>query len=107
FPGFLTFLVADLNGRTFCDTDTEHRVVDVSARAYFVNTLKTRAFTVGEFSVGLSVPRKVIQFSLPFYGDDGRLDGVIIAALGLDWLARYIAEKGVPEGTALVIMDRN
>lgn len=107
FPGFLTFLVADLNGRTFCDSNTEHRVVDISARAYFNNTLKTQAFTVGEFSVGLSVPQNVIQFALPFYGDDDRLDGVIIAALSLDWLARYIAEKGVPEGAALVITDRN
>ncbi len=107
FPAFLTFLVADPNGRTFCDTNSDHKVVDVSSRAYFANTLKTQAFTVGEFSIGLSVPRKVIQFSLPFYGDDGHLGGVIIAGLGLDWLAGYIAQKGVPEGAALAITDRN
>ena len=107
FPAFLTFLAVDLNGRSFCDTNSDHRTVDVSARAYFVKTLKTRAFTVGEFSVGLSVPRNVIQFSLPFYDNDGRLDGIIIAALGLDWLARYVALKAVSPGDALVITDRN
>jgi len=30
-----------------------------------------------------------------------------VAGLGLDWLADYIARKGVPEGAALAITDRN
>jgi hypothetical protein len=71
------------------------------------NVLKTGAFTVGEFSTGLSTGRKAIQFALPFYGDDGRMGGVTIATLGLDWLADHIARKGVPEGAALAITDRN
>jgi signal transduction histidine kinase/HAMP domain-containing protein len=107
FPAFLTFIVTDVDGQPFCDTNSDHRPVNVAARAYFASALKTGAFTVGEFSIGLSVPRKVIQFALPFYGDDGRMGGVIIAPLGLDWLADYIAQKGVPEGAALAITDRN
>ena len=107
FPAFITFLVADLNGRSFCDTNSDHRPITIAARAYFANVLKTGVFTVGEFSVGLSTGRKVIQFALPFYGDDGRMGGVIVAGLSLDWLADYIARKGVPEGAALAITDRN
>jgi PAS domain S-box-containing protein len=107
FPAFVTFLVADLNGWSFCDTNSDHRPLTIAARAYFANVLKTGAFTVGEFSAGLSTGRKVIQFALPFYGDDGRMGGVIVAGLSLDWLADYIARKGVPEGAALAITDRN
>ena len=107
FPAFVTFLVTDLNGRSFCDTNSDHRPITIAARAYFANVLKTGAFTVGEFSAGLSTGRKVIQFALPFYGDDGRMGGVIVAGLSLDWLADYIARKGVPEGAALAITDRN
>jgi PAS domain S-box-containing protein len=44
---------------------------------------------------------------LPFYGDDGRMGGVIVAGLKLDWLADFIAHKGTPEGAALAITDRN
>src|ERR1700744_1875642 len=65
FPAFLTFIVTDLNGRPFCDTNIDREPVNVSRRAYFAEVLRTRAFTVGEFSIGLSVPRRVIQFSLP------------------------------------------
>src|SRR5258708_12430831 len=35
------------------------------------------------------------------------MGGVIVAGLNLDWLADYIARKGVPEGAALAITDRN
>ena len=107
FPAFITFLVTDVNGVTFCDTKPDHKIVNVSTRAYFARALKTGAFTVGEFSIGLTIPRRVIQFALPFYDDDGRMGGVIIAPLGLGWLADYIARKGVPEGAALAITDRN
>jgi signal transduction histidine kinase len=107
FPAFVTFLVTDLNGWSFCDTNSDHRPITIAARAYFANILKTGAFTVGEFSAGLSTGRKVIQFVLPFYGDDGRMGGFIVAGLSLDWLADYIARKGAPEGTALAITDRN
>ena len=84
-----------------------HRPITVAGRTYFANILKTGKFTVGEFSAGLSTGRNVIQFALPFYGDDGRMGGVIIAALSLDWLADYIARKGTPAGAALAITDRN
>src|SRR3977135_2003606 len=81
FPAFVTFLVADMNGWSFCDTNSDHRPINIAARAYFANVLKTGAFTVGEFSAGLSTGRNVVQFALPFYGDDGRMAGVIVARL--------------------------
>ncbi|MET4171076.1 signal transduction histidine kinase [Bradyrhizobium sp. LA6.1] len=107
FPAFLTFVATDLSGQPFCDTNTDRKPVNVSGRPYFADALKTGAFTVGQFSTGLSVDRKLIQFALPFYGDDGQPGGVIIAPLGLDWLADYIARAGVPAGDALAITDRN
>jgi PAS domain S-box-containing protein len=107
FPAFVTFLVTDLKGWSFCDTNSDHRPITIAARAYFASILKTSAFTVGEFSTGLSTGRKVIQFALPFYDDDGHMGGVIVAGLDLDWLADYIARKGVPEGDSLAITDRN
>jgi signal transduction histidine kinase len=44
---------------------------------------------------------------LPFYDDDARMGGVVIAALSLDWLADSIARQDVPPGAALAITDRN
>ena len=107
FPEFLSFIVTDQFGVAFCDSRTGHNHVDVSSRAYFSSASKTGAFTVGVYSTGLSIPRRVVQFVLPYYGDDGRMRGVIIAPLGLEWLANHIARKGAPEGAALAITDRD
>jgi signal transduction histidine kinase/HAMP domain-containing protein len=107
FPAFLAFLVVDMEGRSFCDTNVVHKPVSLASRAYFANAQRTGGFAVGEFAVGRLTGRKIIQFALPFSGDDGRMGGVISAALGLDWLAAYIARKGVPPGAAIAITDRN
>jgi signal transduction histidine kinase/HAMP domain-containing protein len=93
-----------VKGLSFCHTDGEQ--VDVSKRAYFASALATGAFTVGEFSIGLSSRRKVIQFALPFHDDNGSVGGVIIASLGLEWLGDYVARKA-SEGAALAVTDRN
>ena len=68
---------------------------------------KTGAFTVGEFAIGRLTGRNVLHFALPFYDDDARMGGVVIAALSLDWLADSIARQDVPPGAALAITDRN
>ncbi len=107
YPEFISFVVVDMNGSGFCDTLTDHVPFTAAGRAYFANAVKTDKFTVGEFAIGRGTGLKILQFALPFYGDDGRMGGVAIAALSLDWLAEYIAKKGVPAGAALAVTDRN
>src|ERR1700722_13583235 len=41
FPAFIRFLVTDLNGRSFCDTKSAHLPINIAARPYFADTLKT------------------------------------------------------------------
>src|ERR1700733_11453927 len=78
FPAFLTFHVADVNGMTFCDSVGGKKPINVSARGYFAEAVRNAAFTVGEFSIGLALHRRVIVFALPFSGDDGRLGGLVL-----------------------------
>lgn len=107
YPEFIAFIVVDMNGDSFCDSFKEHTHTTAAGRGYFANVVRTGKFTVGEFAIGRHTGRSVLQFALPFYDDGDRMGGVVIAALGLDWLADYIAKKGVPEGAALAISDRN
>jgi signal transduction histidine kinase len=107
FPAFLTILASDVNGEIFCGKKGDTRPVTLAVRPYFASVLKTHAFTVGEYSLGLLTGMKAIQFALPFYGYDGQIGGVIVATLSLDWLADHLAQKGAPMGAALAITDRN
>jgi hypothetical protein len=57
--------------------------------------------TIREFAIGRATGRNSVHFALPFYGDDGHVDGVAIAALRLDWLTDYIGKRSVLAGAAL------
>jgi PAS domain S-box-containing protein len=107
FPAFITLLVTDAKGRSFCDAHDDHGPINLAGRAYYASLLKTGAFTVGESSLSLSTGRRIIQFALPFHDADGHMGGVIEASLSLDWLAGFIAQKGVPAGASIAITDRN
>jgi PAS domain S-box-containing protein len=107
FPAFITLLVTDANGQSFCQTRGDHGAINIAGRAYYASLLNTGTFTVGEASLSLSTGRRVLQFALPFYDDGGHIGGIIEASLSLKWLADYIAQKGVPAGAAIAITDRD
>jgi signal transduction histidine kinase len=106
YPAFLTFSVTDLSGRSFCDTTLSTSGIGATGRPYFDTALRTRAFTIGEYSIGRLSGRRAIHFALPYYRDGAHISGVIVAALSLDWLADDLARKGAPEGASIAIMDR-
>jgi PAS domain S-box-containing protein len=106
YPEFITFIVVDMNANAFCFPNSRDRP-PATGRAYFTNAVTSGAFTVGEFAIGHQTGRKILHFAMPFNGNDGRMGGVVIAALSLDWLADYIARKDVPPGDALAITDRD
>jgi C4-dicarboxylate-specific signal transduction histidine kinase len=107
FPELITFLVTDLSGVSFCETNSDHRPITIAARPYFNTVLQTGEFTVGEFTTGLSTGQNVVQFALPFRDDGGHVAGVIVAALSLDWLGDYVARMDIPKGTVLAVMDES
>jgi signal transduction histidine kinase/CheY-like chemotaxis protein/HAMP domain-containing protein len=107
YPAFLTLAAADINGLFFCDTTTNHSPISAAGRAYFANALTSGGFTVGKFVVGAASGRKIIPFALPFYSDDGHIEGVVLASLSLDWLADYIAQMRMPPGAAVAVTDRD
>ncbi|MBT1510141.1 response regulator [Bradyrhizobium sp. SRL28] len=107
YPGFISFLVVDINGSSFCNATDYHKPSTAAGRPYLADVLRTGKFTVGAFAIGRQTGRNVLHFALPFFGDDARPGGVVIAALSLDWLADSLARRNVAPGAALAIVDRN
>jgi PAS domain S-box-containing protein len=110
---YLVALIAiDLDGATRCDhTGLINPNLRFSDRAYFKETLARQQFTVGtytrEFTEGGLGIRSVLPLSLPIWNDEGKIIGVIVAALDLKWLDQMLKERVIPEGGSLTIADRN
>jgi hypothetical protein len=41
YPGFINFIVVDMDGSSFCDASSDHKPSTAAGRAYFANVLKT------------------------------------------------------------------
>src|SRR5262249_44652622 len=67
YPEFISFVVVDMNGSSFCDSNKEYRPSTAAGRGYFVSVLKTGKFTVGEFATGRASGRNILHFAVPFY----------------------------------------
>ena len=107
YPGFVSFVVVDTNGTSICDASDDHKPTTAAGRSYFATVLRTGEFTVEEFALGRRTDRKVLHLALPFYDNEDRLGGAVIAALSLNWLAETLGQENVPPGAALAVIDRN
>lgn len=111
-PYLKGFAAMDLEGAVRCTSAAQvDPVLRFQDRSYFRETLATRQFTNGtymrEFSEGGVSAHPVFTFSLPIWGEEGRMVGVVATALDLTWLAEKLKERVIPDGGSLTIADRN
>ncbi len=111
-PHVVAFVVLDLQGAVRCNDrgfiNTDLRFRD---RPYFQDSIARKAFSIGTYTTefteaGLGA-YSIIPLSLPIWGYDGEIIGVIAAAMDLTWLDRELKERVIPEGGSLTVADRN
>ncbi|MXQ12597.1 sensor histidine kinase [Microvirga makkahensis] len=111
-PHVVAFVVLDLQGAVRCNDrgfiNTDLRFRD---RPYFQDSISRKAFSIGTYTAefteaGLGA-HSIIPLSLPIWGYDGEIIGVIAAAMDLTWLDRELKERVIAEGGSLTVADRN
>jgi PAS domain S-box-containing protein len=111
-PHLAAFVVLDLDGAVRCNhSGLINSDLRFKNRTYFQDALAKRQFAVGiytpEFTEGGIGARSVLPLSLPVWGDNGDIVGVVAAALDLGWLDGSLKERVIPVGGSLTIADRN
>ncbi len=111
-PHVIAFVVLDVTGAVRCnDRGFFNADLRFSDRPYFRESIAK-----GDFSIGTYTPEfteagigaySVIPLSLPIWGADGKIIGVIAAAMDLRWLDNELKERVLPVGGSLTVADRN
>lgn len=105
-PHLLTLIVLDARGDLRCSDLLDGRTANYADRSYFKAVLATNDFVTGQYTVGRLFPdRAGLPFAYPVRGDDGSVDGVVVAVLGLDHLDAIVSSWSLPEGASLTIAD--
>jgi PAS domain S-box-containing protein len=105
-PAYLNVATAAPDGRILCSAVPPAPGISAKGRPYF-RALETKAFTVGEFTRGQTIPMPLIQLAVPILGDAGEATGVIWAALRLDRFQQQLERRALPPDANLTVVDRN
>lgn len=104
-PQFLGIAVADGQGLIVCRPKPGASTT-IGDRPYFKEVLKTRDFVVGEYTVSRISHQAILPLAMPVRDDQGKVAGVIVGALNLDWLGQRLAERKFARNSALTVTDR-
>ena len=102
FPTYLAIGVSTPAGRIWCSSATPG--TDVSDRPYFREVIAAREFSTGGYVVGRIRGGRSLNFSYPFYDNQGRLLGVVIAGLDLKRLTTDLNRAELPRAGRLAII---
>ena len=105
-PNYDWLSVADATGHTVCSS-SPNELANVSKMPFFIRAMATKNLAVGDYWKNPATGEQVIQFALRFNGPDGKVAGVVSAALDLNWLTNRLADRGLSPGASILIADRD
>ncbi len=106
YSRFANFGVVKLDGAIFCSAVRLDESVNAGDWRWFHNTVRTQAFSTGNYHVGPITGLPVLVFGQPVFASPGKLRFVFFAALDLRWLHEYWREEQFPAGSIFMVIER-
>lgn len=106
-PQYNALQVADVSGIIRASGSYLPQGVSVADRKYFQDTLRRRSFSAGEYIVGRTTQREMINFAAPVFDEKGQLMSVVQAGYDLTYLGDLLKSLKLPEGAAVVVSDHS
>jgi PAS domain S-box-containing protein len=109
YPQYLDFGVIRSDGLVIGSATPLEKPVNASGRLYFQETLRNRAFTIGQYQVGLVTGKPSLNFGYPVFDKEGKVSAVVIAAMDLSYVTKFEYEIDIqtPANSTYVTLDRN
>ena len=107
YPHYSNLGAIDRNGDLYCSALPVAQQINVADRPYFQLAIRTSDFAIGDYQVGRVTKTATINFGYPIHDNTRNIQGVVFAALSLEWLNQVIKDAKLPEGSTFSITDRN
>ncbi|TQF72240.1 bifunctional diguanylate cyclase/phosphodiesterase [Pseudoalteromonas luteoviolacea] len=101
---FANFGLATPNGRVFCSLHPLKDPISITDRAYFLQAIRTRDFSIGEYQQDRSIHSATLNFAQPVYQDE-QLQMIIFAVRQLTNWSESLSHLPLPVGTRVMIAD--
>jgi signal transduction histidine kinase len=104
-PQYAVIAAAEPEGRVFASAPVASEPLNIADRPYFQETVHNQTFFVGEPVLDRISKKYTINLSYPLLDNAGRLQGVVVAGVDLQWLGSLLAKNELPPGAASGLVD--
>jgi PAS domain S-box-containing protein len=104
-PQYGNIVITDRKGDVWASALPKTTNFSLSDKRTFLNALKTRRFSSGEYVVGKISAKQTIGFGYPIIDEKGEVEGVIAVNINFDHLNELLQQSGMPAGTTFSILD--
>jgi len=104
---FTTLAAAKPNGEVFCSSTASDAPINFSDRPYFQEILKTRSFTISEFTIGRFSHKPIVTLSYPSFDDSGALRAVLVIGLDLSWIHKIVFDARLSPDSTVTVIDHS
>jgi PAS domain S-box-containing protein len=104
-PFYVELGVAGSDGLVWCRALPSNMDENLSRASHFQRALAVKGFAIGDYRRRGASDRETLSFALPVLERDGNVRAVVFAAFDILWIHQLAAERHMPEGAALSIVD--
>ena len=106
YPQYSNIGLLGTDGRAICHANHALGNLNAADRQYFRDASSQRRFVMGEAVTGRLAGRWNLPFAMPVL-EDGRVTGVVFAALDMQAVSQALAGLTLPEGARVMVADRH
>ncbi len=106
YPLYANLGAIGRNGDLYCSALPMSGPINAADRTYFRRAVESEGFAIGDYQIGRITKVATINFGYPILNNQGKIEGVVFAALSLSWLNHLVTEADLPKGSTFSVTDR-
>ena len=97
--------IAGADGRITCSNEPDVIGLNVSDRPHFQNALHSRDFALSDYLVNRLHQWPSLVATFPVIGDNDTVNGVVLAAINLQWVGELVTTATQRPGASVLLLD--
>ena len=104
-PVYVNIGAINLDGSVFASAIPLTSEINLADRPYFQEATNRLDFSVGSYQVGRITKKTSVNLSYPIFSRSNQINGVVFAALDLNWLKNMVTNTHLPTNVSITVTD--
>lgn len=102
---FDNIVLVNTNGQLICSTVDTNSDLDFREKEFFIETIETKSFGVGDYDISAITNKKSVNIGYPVLNNNDQIVGVIYVNIDLQWFDELYKQMQLPKNSAIVLFN--